>query len=145
MKQLNCGEVPKNENWRKETQTSWAQFWVYIWGSSKTFRMFIIVFFSNFSYLCMIDLSQYKYHYLSTSLDSIIISNFINLTHSIDVKFFDIYDRHVTHDWPFLLCNAVACPHLERSGMGTACSRSASAHLYHADSRLTPCDGAVVC
>ena len=88
MKQLNCSEVPKNENWRKETQTSWAKFWVYIWGSSKTFRMFIIVFFSNFSYLCMIDLSQYKYHYLSTSLDSIIISNFINLTHSLDVKFF---------------------------------------------------------
>ena len=29
--------------------------------------------------------------------------------------------------------------------MGTACSRSASAHLYHADSRLIPCDGAVVC
>ena len=44
-----------------------------------------------------------------------------------------------------LLCNAVACPHLERSGMGTACSRSASAHLYHADSRLTPCDGAANC
>ena len=41
-----------------------------------------------------------------------------------------------------LLCNAVACPHLERSGMGTACSRSASAHLYHAGSRLLPCDGA---
>ena len=46
---------------------------------------------------------------------------------------------------PELLCNAVTCPHLERSGMGTACSRSASAPLYHADSRLTPCDGAVVC
>ena len=29
--------------------------------------------------------------------------------------------------------------------MSTACSRSASAHLYHADSRLTSCDGAVVC
>ena len=41
-----------------------------------------------------------------------------------------------------VLCNAVACPHLERSGMGTACSRSASAHLYHAGSRLLPCDGA---
>ena len=41
-----------------------------------------------------------------------------------------------------MLCNAVACPHLERSGMGTACSRSASAHLYHAGSRLLPCDGA---
>ena len=37
---------------------------------------------------------------------------------------------------------AVACSHLERSGMGTACSRSASAHLYHAGSRLLPCDGA---
>ena len=52
--------------------------------------------------------------------------------------------------WPYkgglsvmlLLCNAVACPHLERSGMGTACSRLASAHLYHAGSRLLPCDGA---
>ena len=43
---------------------------------------------------------------------------------------------------PPLLCNAVACPHLERSGMGTACSRSASAHLYHAGSRVLPCDGA---
>ena len=43
---------------------------------------------------------------------------------------------------PLLLCNAVACPHLERSAMGTACSRSASAHLYHAGSRLLPCDGA---
>ena len=41
-----------------------------------------------------------------------------------------------------LLCNAVACPHLVRSGMGTACSRSVSAHLYHAGSRLLPCDGA---
>ena len=41
-----------------------------------------------------------------------------------------------------LLCNAVACPHLVRSGMGTACSRSASVHLYHAGSRLLPCDGA---
>ena len=41
-----------------------------------------------------------------------------------------------------LLCNAVACPHLVRSGMSTACSRSASAHLYHADGRLTSCDGA---
>ena len=41
-----------------------------------------------------------------------------------------------------LLCNAVACPHLERSGMSTACSRSASAHLYHTDGRLTSCDGA---
>ena len=41
-----------------------------------------------------------------------------------------------------MLCYAVACPHLERSGMGTACSRSASAHLYHAGSRLLPCDGA---
>ena len=41
-----------------------------------------------------------------------------------------------------VLCNAVACPHLVRSGMGTACSRSASAHLYHAGSRLLPCDGA---
>ena len=41
-----------------------------------------------------------------------------------------------------MLCNAVACPHLVRSGMGTACSRSASAHLYHAGSRLLPCDGA---
>ena len=41
-----------------------------------------------------------------------------------------------------LLCNAVACPHLVRSGMGTACSRSASARLYHAGSRLLPCDGA---
>ena len=42
-----------------------------------------------------------------------------------------------------MLCNAVACPHLERSGMSTACSRSASAHLYHTDGRLTSCDGAV--
>ena len=41
-----------------------------------------------------------------------------------------------------LLCYAVACPHLERSGMSTACSRSASAHLYHTDGRLTSCDGA---
>ena len=41
-----------------------------------------------------------------------------------------------------LLCNAVACPHLERSGISTACSRSASAHLYHAGSRLLQCDGA---
>ena len=41
-----------------------------------------------------------------------------------------------------MLCNAVTCPHLVRSGMGTACSRSASAHLYHAGSRLLPCDGA---
>ena len=44
-----------------------------------------------------------------------------------------------------MLCNAVTCPHLERSGMSTACSRSASAHLYHEDSKLTPGDGAVVC
>ena len=43
---------------------------------------------------------------------------------------------------PSVLCYAVACPHLERSGMSTACSRSASAHLYHADGRLTSCDGA---
>ena len=42
-----------------------------------------------------------------------------------------------------LLCNAVVCPHLKRSGMNTACSRSASAHLYHTDGRLTSCDGAV--
>ena len=41
-----------------------------------------------------------------------------------------------------MLCYAVACPHLERSGMSTACPRSASAHLYHADGRLTSCDGA---
>ena len=41
-----------------------------------------------------------------------------------------------------VLCNAMACPHLERSGMSTACSRSASAHLYHTDGRLTSCDGA---
>ena len=41
-----------------------------------------------------------------------------------------------------MLCYAVACPHLERSGMSTACSRSASAHLYHTDGRLTSCDGA---
>ena len=41
-----------------------------------------------------------------------------------------------------LLCYAVACPHLKRSGMSTACPRSASAHLYHADGRLTSCDGA---
>ena len=44
-----------------------------------------------------------------------------------------------------VLCNAVTCPHLERSGMGTACSRSASAHLYQESSRLTSCDGAAVC
>ena len=41
-----------------------------------------------------------------------------------------------------MLCYAVACPHLERSGISTACPRSASAHLYHADGRLTSCDGA---
>ena len=41
-----------------------------------------------------------------------------------------------------LVCYAVACPLLERSGMSTACSRSASAHLYHTDGRLTSCDGA---
>ena len=29
--------------------------------------------------------------------------------------------------------------------MNTACSRSASAYLYHAGSRLTSCDGAVDC
>ena len=41
-----------------------------------------------------------------------------------------------------MLCYAVACPHLKRSGKSTACPRSASAHLYHADGRLTSCDGA---
>ena len=39
-----------------------------------------------------------------------------------------------------MLCCGLPSP--ERSGMSTACSRSASAHLYHAGSRLLPCDGA---
>ena len=51
-------------------------------------------------------------------------------------------DQGIQRIQGILLCNAVACPHLERSGMSTACSRSASAHLYHAGSRLLPCDGA---
>ena len=49
-------------------------------------------------------------------------------------------DRHFLKY--LLLCYAVAYPHLERSGMSTACPRSASAHLYHADGRLTSCDRA---
>ena len=44
-----------------------------------------------------------------------------------------------------MLCNAVACPDPVRSGTGTTYSRSASAYLYHAGSRLTSCDGAVDC
>ena len=55
---------------------------------------------------------------------------------------FPFRQTHRFNIGPVLLCNAVACPHLERSGMSTACSRSASAHLYHTDGRLTSCDGA---
>ena len=60
---------------------------------------------------------------------------FLKRKHRFSLVFFVLY-------LPLMLCYAVACPHLERSGMSTACSRSASAHLYHAGSRLLPCDGA---
>ena len=58
----------------------------------------------------------------------------------LELTFYFVYQQNLLPKG--MLCNAVACPHLERSGMGTACSKSASAHLYHADSRLLPCDGA---
>ena len=61
---------------------------------------------------------------------------------TIFIIFEKCYWRFLQLILELLLCHAVACPHLERSGMGTACSRSASAHLYHAGSRLLPCDGA---
>ena len=54
----------------------------------------------------------------------------------------ELYGQSTGNQFTLMICNAVACPHLKRSGMGTACSRSVSAHLYHAGSRLLPCDGA---
>ena len=65
-------------------------------------------------------------------------SNFIRVTTLCRMPTINFMTIHCN----LVLCNAVACPHLERSGMGTACSRSASAHLYHAGSRLLPYDGA---
>ena len=67
-----------------------------------------------------------------------ILCLYCNQVHRTDLYF--VYQQNLLPKG--MLYYAVACPHLERSGMSTACSRSASTHLYHAGSRPLPCDGA---